>query len=100
MKKIILKTTALLISVYIVVGFILSSMFVAIHIHHDHTGAECVVCQQIEECEKILHRAFLSISLPVLAALFFSYFVSELLPQKSTRQIAVTLISLKVELLN
>ncbi len=100
MKKVFLKIISVIISIYLLAIFALSAAFIVGHADHVHSGDDCSVCQQISECEKVLNRNFSLSGLgTVCAALLVLFVIIEVLAVRD-KAYAVTLVSLKVELLN
>ena len=100
MKKVFLTIISVIISIYFLAIFVLSAAFIAGHADHAHSSADCSVCQQISECEKILHRNFSLSGFGTVCAALSILFVIVAVSAVRDKTSAVTLVSLKVELLN
>lgn len=97
------KTIALLVSIFIIVTFFLSTAFIITHANHEHDhegpNGTCATCFHLEATEKILKQLSTATGagiFTVALCLFISYCLKLSAPYRGL----VTLIALKVRLNN
>lgn len=98
-QNILRRSMAILVSMWLVFGVILSAFFISAEYDHDCTGDECPICQIITVCENFVKNA--GTALAVVTALFAVIFAAVRALVKECDELLVdTLITRKVRLNN
>lgn len=100
MKKIVNRFIVFGIMISVMLMLVISSFTIAKHIHHHCTGNNCPVCSELTQCFNNVRILGNVGNTPALSLAFVIGFAVTLMFTVSTMSNKITLISLKVELLN
>ena len=100
MSKNVKKAVSWILSVIFSLAIFCSATFIIVHSEHHCTGRDCSVCMELAECHKTLHTLGTAVTgalLPTLMLLIMAVLIRIVIKLYTAH---ITLISLKVELLN
>lgn len=90
---------SMLMATSVALVLLFSVIFIADKIDHNCHGKDCPICQQISTCQNVLQSLALAGSATTFVMALFHIVYKEILPYVSNIK-KITLVSLKVELLN
>ena len=94
------KAVSWILSVIFSLVIFCSTAFIIVHADHFCTGEDCSICMELAECHKTLHTLGTAVAgalLPTLMLLIMAVLIRIVIKLYTAH---ITLISLKVELLN
>ena len=94
------KAVSWILSVLFSLVIFCSTAFIIVHADHFCTGEDCSICMELAECHKTLHTLGTAVAgalLPTLMLLIIAVLIRIVIKLYTAH---ITLISLKVELLN